>query len=92
MCEGARQVLSCDRPFTLIEELDVTTERDGGHDVLDAVGTRDAGDERPAETDREAQHLEPEAPRDPEMAELVHRHQKADGDYEPYEIPDETHA
>ena len=51
----------------------------------------DASCKRLAETHREAQHLEAELARHPEVAELVHGHQQADADDEPEDIPADFH-
>src|SRR5205085_2322114 len=78
--------------LALVEQLHVAAERHRRHHVFDAIGAGDALEQRPAETDREAQHLEAEPPRDPEMPELVHRDENSHGDHEPQRVPDETHA
>ena len=52
---------------------------------------RHALEQRLAEAHREPQHLEAEPARHPEMAELVHGHQQADGDDEPQELPADIH-
>src|SRR3546814_15756477 len=49
--------------------------------------------QRAAETDREAQHLDPVAARDPVVAELVEGHQQPEADDEPPQGSDEgAHA
>jgi hypothetical protein len=66
------------RAVALIEEAYIAAERDRGKDVLNLVRVAaDAHEERLAESEREAQHLEPEPARDPEMPELVHRDEHA---------------
>ncbi len=80
-----------DRPFALIEQLHVAAERQHG-DGVDRAVLAGALDERLAEADRESQHLEAEAPGDPEMAELVDRDQQAHGHDEPQGVPGEIHA
>src|SRR6185503_19060588 len=54
-----------------------------GENVLDAIRVAaDTLEERLAEAEREAQHLEPEAAGNPEMPELVHSHEYTDRDDE----------
>src|SRR5262249_15141403 len=68
--------------FARVEEFHVAAERNRADGVFDAV----APDARPdgfAEPDREPQDLDPETPRDPEMAELVERDQHAERDQQP---------
>ena len=71
-----------DGAFTLVEQLDVTAERNGGNHVLDAIACRARAPQRLAEADREAQHADAEPARHPEMTELVHRDEHADRDDE----------
>ena len=89
--EGARQLVRRHRTFALIEQLHVAAERQRGDPVFVPFGV-DVLPQRLAEADGEAQHLEAEPSRDPEMAELMHRDQKAHGDHEPQRVPDHTHA
>ena len=78
--------------LALVEHLDVAAQRDRGDRVLGAVAAA-AHPQRPAETDREAQHLDPEPARDPEVPELVEGHQHAEADDHPPHRSDEiTHG
>jgi hypothetical protein len=84
--EGARALVRQHRALALVEHAHVAAQRHRRDHVLDAVGAAPSP-QRPAEADREAQHLHAAAPRDPEMAELVERHQHADGDDEAADAP-----
>ncbi|MNF68984.1 hypothetical protein D3C84_508560 [compost metagenome] len=64
--------------LALVEHLHVAAERNGGHDELGALAVIPA-EQRRAEAHGETQDLDPAAPRDPEMAELVEGHQHPEG-------------
>src|SRR3546814_10028916 len=72
--EGLVDFRRIDVGLALVEHLDVATQRDRRDHVLGAVAAA-ARPQRAAETDREAQHLDPVAARDPVVAELVEGHQ-----------------
>ena len=74
-----RQMLGRDGALALVEQLHVAAKRDRRERVLRAV--RDpAPPQRPAKADREPHHADTEAASHPEMPELVHGHEHADGD------------
>ena len=82
--EGARQLGGRDRRFALVQHLDVARQAAASRCTYSTWSApADAFVERLAKAHREAQHLEAQAPRDPEVAELVHRDQQAYGDHEP---------
>jgi hypothetical protein len=57
-----------------------------------SLATCDAAEQRPAEADGKAQHLEAQPPGHPVVPELVHRDQKAHGHDKPQSVPGEIHA
>ncbi len=81
--EGATELRGGHRALALIEHLDVAAQRNRGNDILRAVRPPHALQQRPAKSDREPEDLEAEPPRDPVMAELVHRDEQAHGYQEP---------
>ncbi len=81
--ERAMRILGRHRAVAFVEQAHVAAERDCGEHVLHGVRiAAHAPDQRLAEADGKAQHLESEPASDPVMAELVHRHEDADGDDE----------
>jgi hypothetical protein len=75
--EGLVALRGRDIVLALVEELHVAAERNGRDDVFDAVRRR-AAPQRPTESDGELEDLDAEAPRHPEMAELVDGDQDRD--------------
>ncbi len=61
--------------FTLVEHLDVTAEGHEREHILGRVRVTLNAQQGTTETDREAQHLHPEASGDPEVTEFVDRNE-----------------
>ena len=66
--------------LVLVEHLDVAAQRNHRDDVLGLIRSRLPAPQGAPETQGESEHLDAEAPSDPEVAELVHGHQHTDGD------------
>ncbi len=81
--EGASELRGSHRTLALIEYLDVATQGNRGYDVLRAVRAPHPLEQWTTEPHGEPEDLEAEAPRDPVMAELVHRDEQAHGYQEP---------
>ncbi|MCW0417733.1 hypothetical protein NB689_003487 [Xanthomonas sacchari] len=90
--EGLRTLGRGHLALAFVEHLHVAAERNRGDRELGAVAVV-ARPQRLAEAHREAQHLDPAAAGDPEMAELVEGHQDAQADQHPPDGADDiTHA
>ncbi len=81
--EGAVQFRGRDIALALVQQLDVAAQGDRGQAILGAIGVlADARQQRFAEADAEAQHLEAEFLGDPVMPELMDGNQDADRNQE----------
>ncbi|MNH15730.1 hypothetical protein D3C79_753490 [compost metagenome] len=89
-------VIECLRLFTgfelvdpTVQHLDVATERDQGQHIFGAI-LADTTPDSLAKTDGETFDLDATATGYPEVAELMHRHQQAEGDDKGAEIPQDA--
>ncbi len=89
--EGARQLLRRDRRLALVEHLDVTAERKGGKHPFGPIRPGVSDQQRLAETDGKAQHLDAAQPRHEIVTELMHDDQDAQREGEETEIPEQIH-
>src|SRR6185437_2614808 len=71
-----------DLALARVEHLHVAAQRNRGDAVFRAIAA-DALPDRAAEADREAQHLDPTAARDPVVAKFMEGHQHAERDQQP---------
>src|SRR6266851_1643423 len=90
--EGPVRFLGRNRPFALVEHLHVAAERQRGDHPFGLVPATASPPQGPPKTDREAQNLHPEKPRDHIMAELVEHDQHAQCDDESQDGDGEIHA
>ena len=86
------QLIGGDLPLALVQHLDVAPQGDTGQHILGGVGVALAPEQGPAEADGEAQHLDAQAARDPEVPELVNRDQDRQGDQEGTEGKEQIHG
>ena len=81
--EGAMQLRGIDIALALVEQLHIPAERNRGQAVLRAIPiVSDSRQQRFAEADTEAQHLEAKFLRDPVVPEFVHSDQYPDRNQE----------
>jgi hypothetical protein len=80
--EGPVQLRRRHIALALVQHLHVAAERERPDGQLHAVRAHAARPQRFPEAHGETQHLDAQAPRHPEMAELMHRDQNTQGDHE----------
>ena len=89
--ERPRQILGIDRPFALVEHLDVAAQRYRGNRPFDRIRAPAARPDHAPEADREAQDLDAAPARDDEVPELVEHHEDPEHDEKRDDSGDRIH-